>query len=528
MATSQHIHDVVQIGYGPVGQTMAALLGKQGHDVEVFERHSGLYALPRAGHIDHEIMRIFQSIDCTTPILEDAFRCSTYGWRNQHGEVLLDIDWSQDGVSGWPSDYLIYQPHLEDALDRAARRSPTVSVNHGWEAVALEQHDDFVALTLAKGEIAPDGSYGHTGEQRTVHARYLIGADGANSFVRTRSGLDLHDLGFREQWLVTDFRQRRPVSFDFDNGQICDPARPTCLFQLGKSHRRFEFMVMPGDDPAELVGADKVWELVRPWIGPDDAEMIRATVYTFRSATATRWRARRAVLVGDAAHLMPPFLGQGMCSGVRDAATLAWKLDLVLSGSADDALLDTYQQERQPHVGAIIEQAVALGRVSCTIDVEQAAERDEAFRSGAVPPPPPFPWIEAGMLQRDPNPAEAPFVGRLGPQDVVSKGASRGLADDVVGAGWQLILRPGTTLPELAENERRTLTALNVRVLAFGTGALDDVEGRYAAFFARTEVVALLVRPDLYAFGAAATSARIGALVAEVGGWIHSQMAEAA
>lgn len=514
------LHDVVQVGYGPVGQTLAALLGKQGIDVAVYERHAGLYALPRAGHIDHEIMRIFQSIGCAQPILDDAHRCSTYGWRNQRGETLLDIDWSQDGISGWASDYLIYQPYLEDALDRAVRSLPSVSVQHGWEAVGLEQHPDHVEVTFAAGALGSDGVYHQSGERRTVRARYVVGVDGANSFVRAASGLRLDDLGFREQWLVTDFRQRRPLSFEFDNGQICDPARPLCLFQLGKTHRRFEFMVMPGDDIADLVKPETVWNLVRPWIGPDDADLIRSTVYTFRSANANSWRAGRALLAGDAAHLMPPFLGQGMCSGIRDAAALAWKLGLVLAGKAPDTLLDQYEPERKPHVGAIIEQAVALGRVSCTIDAEAAEARDLAFRSGNVPPPPPFPWIAAGVLQREPDAAEALMVGRLGPQAMVKNATREDLADDVVGAGWQLILSPTLSVSLLDEKSRQILQALNVSIVSFGPTELEDLDHVYGKFFANAGVVALLVRPDLYAFGAASKPERIGLLIAEAGAWL--------
>jgi len=234
LSVPNKLYDVIQIGYGPVGQTCAALLGRLGHDV-VFERHSGLYALPRAGHIDHEIMRVFQSVGAAGPILEDLFRCSRYRWRNQHGETLVDIDWSKDGISGWASDYLFYQPYIENALNTAVRSRPNVEVHHGWEAQKIRQHPDFAELDLTAVRVLENGSVSH-GEQRTVRARYVIGTDGANSLVRNGSGIAMDDLGFNEQWLVTDFRQKHALSFEFDNGQICDPARPLCLGRRGSLH----------------------------------------------------------------------------------------------------------------------------------------------------------------------------------------------------------------------------------------------------------------------------------------------------
>lgn len=492
---SDRIFDVVQIGYGPVGQTMAALLGRHGHDVAVFERHPSLYALPRAGHVDHEIMRIFQSIGAANAMGADMFRCARYGWRNQRGETLLDIDWSRDGISGWASDYLMYQPYVEDALDAAARNHGNVVVEHGWEARDVRQLCDVVQIDLARVNVDIE-------ETKTVRARYVIGADGANSAVRGACGIELEDLGFREQWLVADFRQKRPLTFDFDNGQICDPARPMCLFQLGKTHRRFEFMVLPGEDPSALVTESAVWKLVEPWIGPNDAELIRATTYTFRSANAACWRSGRVLLVGDAAHLMPPFMGQGMCSGVRDAANLAWKLDLVLRDEAGDALLDSYEVERKPHVGNIIEQAVALGRISCTTDPAAAAERDDALLRGLVPPPPPFPWLEKGIIYC--GGSGETVAGHLGPQGFIASRTREGRADDIVGTGWQLISYGNVSIG-LSALSKRIVEALDIKPLVLGppsTHSYQDRDGTYARFLDDHHASALLVRPDFYVFAA--------------------------
>ncbi|MFI6095053.1 bifunctional 3-(3-hydroxy-phenyl)propionate/3-hydroxycinnamic acid hydroxylase [Lentzea sp. NPDC051213] len=499
------LYDVVLIGYGPVGQTLAALLGQAGHRVAVFERWPHLYGRARAGHVDHEIMRIFQSLGIAGRIEQDMFRATKYVFRNAGGETLLTFDWDVDGISGWPSDYIMYQPSIEDALDAAVRALPTVSVHQGWEATAVAQREDHVAVTLRQSE-----------NTWTVRCRYLVGADGANSFVRTQLGTTQTDFGFRETWFVCDLEPKVPLDLGFDNGQVCDPARPHCLFQLGTRHRRFEFALLPGEDPERFADPLAAWELLAPYgVTPDKADLVRHAVYTFQAKLAGRWRRDRILLAGDAAHVMPPFMGQGMCSGVRDAKALAWRLDLVLRDRAADALLDSYQVERAPHVATLIQMSVEAGRVSCTFDPEIAAARDEAFRRGQVPPPPPFPHLLGGLLDTEAGGRAAEVVGRLAPQGRVRTGGLTGRFDDLVGHGWTLLLAPGTGC-ELTEGQADVLDRLDAQVVAIGEDPAD-VDGYYAGYFARTGLSMILYRPDFYVFGAAEDSAAVGRVVDALG-----------
>ena len=213
------LFNIVQVGYGPVGQTMAALLGKQGHRVAVVDRQPQLYTLPRIGGLDHEIMRILQSIGVAGEFEPYAYPVQRFEWLNAEGNSLLEFDWTGEGPGGWSRQYLIYQADLEEALDRAVRSYPNVCLYQGWEAVRLESGKDHAELTARRRD---------TGELRTFRARYLIGADGANSFVRQAAGIEWSDLGYRSRQLVIDYRPHDPevrIENLPDLAMVCDPAR---------------------------------------------------------------------------------------------------------------------------------------------------------------------------------------------------------------------------------------------------------------------------------------------------------------
>ncbi|GAA2094425.1 bifunctional 3-(3-hydroxy-phenyl)propionate/3-hydroxycinnamic acid hydroxylase [Streptomyces albiaxialis] len=503
-------YDVVQIGCGPVGQAMAALLGRYGHRVGVFERWPAPYPLPRAGHLDHETMRILQSAGAAHDFEPYAIPVHDYDWFNADGELLLHLDWSRPTPSGWKSDYLMFQPDLQDALLAAVRRRPSAELHWGWHATGFTWYDDHVEVALAHGT-SVDGVWRPDGVTRTVTAAWLIGADGANSAVREAAGLDREDLGFEEDWLVVDIEPDDPgLRIDMpEAAQLCDPARPVSLFRwLGRAHSRWEFMLLPGESAEEMTEEARCWELLSRWkITPAEATLIRRTVYTFRSLLARSWRHGRALLIGDAAHLMPPFMGQGMCAGLRDAANLAWKLDLVLSGRSDASLLDTYTAERRPHARSVTTMSRELGRVVCLTDPARAAARDRAYLAGDVPPPPPFPVLTGGLLHRGADGAPAGPAGTLGVQPRVHRQGYTGLLDDVVGDGWTLM----TTLPPdrlpLDAEQYAFLRLLNVRIVhltrAGVPGAVIDLDGDATRWLTAHEAELALVRPDFYVFGAA-------------------------
>lgn len=367
-------------------------------------------------------------------------------------------------------------------------------------------------------------AYLRDGMPRAVTARFVIGCDGGGSFTRDYLGIDQFDYGFAEPWMVCDFALKRPVDLPMAR-QVGDPAAPTSIISIGLRHHRFSFMLDSADDFAEQSEPARVWRRVAGYLAPGDAELIRVATYTFRSLVADRWRAGTVALAGDPAHQMPPFLGQGMCSGIRDARNLAFKLDLVLRGAADPSLLDTYQTEREPHVRAVIETGVRLGRRHTLRDPAAAAERDRAMRqardAATAPVKVVLPDLGPGLLSA----RHALGAGQLSVHGIVAADGRQGLLDDVAGGGFCL-LADGVAARALAgDGTGKRLRDAGVRVVELapdgdtvsgtvsGDGSVNasepgaavrvaDVGGTYRRWFAELGAAAVIVRPDFYVYGA--------------------------
>jgi 2-polyprenyl-6-methoxyphenol hydroxylase-like FAD-dependent oxidoreductase len=498
--------DVAIVGCGPVGQVLAILLGQAGWRVRVFERWPAPYPLPRAVHYDHEVARILQAAGVSAALAPITEPAAVYEWRNAAGDVLLRIGRdAETSRSGWPDSTMFCQPELERVLAARLRELPSVSVERGCEVVDLAAGAEDVRIA-AKQE---------NGAAFEARARFAVGCDGAGSTVRGRIGAGWHDLGFHFDWLVVDVR---PHALSWDgpiNWQLCDPARPTTLVSGGPGRRRFEFMRLPHETLDELNQAATAWKLLAPWdIHPGSAALERHAVYTFRACWADRWRVGRLLVAGDAAHLMPPFAGQGLCAGLRDAANLAWKLDLVLAGRASQALLDSYESERAPHVRAMIDLSVALGRVICVADPDEAAARDRRMIAEARERRAP---VETSLPPLGPG-CTAPgdrCAGQLFVQGQVRMGERSGRFDDVVGRGFQLVSPRGDPGAELAPELAGWFESIGGGTAHVAPGApIEDLNGRYARWFEQHGVSVALQRPDFAVFGAAETTGGAPALVA--------------
>lgn len=509
--TAAYKADVAIVGYGPVGQFLALKLARAGHAVVVLERFTEIYPMPRAVHFDDEIGRLLQSIGFdsdTNPVVEEFD--AIYTWRNAAHQNILELDWRGRGPSGWQRANFFCQPELEAELHALVAAEPNVTLLRGWDVAGIAEGPD--AVTLSAAAWRPEEARRH--ETVEVTARYVVGCDGANSTVRRHMGVPVHDLGFEFDWLIVDVNPHEPISFDPPAVQWCNPEHPTTIVPGGPGRRRWEFMRLPHESIEQLNSTATAWKRLEAWdLHPGNATLERHAVYTFRALWAQRWRAGRLLLAGDAAHLMPPFAGQGMCSGLRDAMNLAWRLDDVLTGRSGDALLDSYDTERIQHVRHFIEFSMGLGQVICVTDPDAAAARDEAMLAAMAdptlaPPPPPPPRLGAGVR------GEHPAAGLLSIQARIRVGDREGLFDDVLEPGWYVV-STGAVEDGLPADIRAWAAERGVRFAVLdgdGPGGIADIEGQYAAWLTDLDAEAVVVRPDFYVYDAGARTDVAGQL----------------
>jgi 3-(3-hydroxy-phenyl)propionate hydroxylase len=493
--------DVAVVGLGPVGALLAGLLGRRGLDVVVLEREAEVFPLPRAAHIDHTGLRAVQEVGCLDAVLPSMIPNPGIDFVGLDGDLIMRLPADQSTWSGVPTSVYFHQPGFDRALRAALADLPNVDVRLRTEVVGMESDDSGVLLrTRATGGTEP----------RDVRASYVVGCDGATSVVRELAGISLEDLGFDEQWLVVDLLLDEPVpALPPRAVYICDPSRPHVKMPMPGRRHRIEFMLLPGEDAATLQRPENVRAVLAELIGTDAVTVERAAVYTFHGLIAEHWRQDRVLLAGDAAHQMPPFLGQGMCSGFRDATNLAWKLDHVLRGAPDD-LLDSYQAERGPHVRQVILRAIDYGALVGTLDPAEAAARDLRLRDDhsallfGLPPLPRGPLVQdgGGKFFGQPAVAGQPLDDAVGGRFLVLARDSGALGEsaawwrDVVGA-WV------TTLDELVDPDpslRAWFDAKGAAVavlrpdrylLAVTDGSLDTVTARTRPLLEAADTVSM-------------------------------------
>ena len=477
------------VGLGPTGAVLANLLGLCGLRVVVLEREAELCRLPRAVHFDGEVMRIFQTIGIADRVA--AVSRVNAGMRFVDPSGRLILDWprpQQVGPQGWHPSYRFHQPDLEAILRDRLRDMSSVAVVLGAEVMSIAQDADHATVTYRE-----DDRYG------TLTAGYVVGCDGARSLVRKQITDRAEDLGFHERWLVVDLvlRGERPDLGDF-TVQYCHPRTPATYVRGPGRRRRWEIFI--GDLPdTHALAPRHIWHRLARWLTPSDAEVERAAVYAFHSVISSRWRRGRLLIVGDAAHQSPPFMGQGMCAGIRDAANLAWKLALCIRGGHHDARLDSYQCERHPHVRAFIEGAVDLGRLVNASDSEAALKSafrqpDGSYRMTTISP-----RLGPGLWQ-----AGCPAAGHVSRQLCLRDGS---LSDELVGYGPALLADSSL----LAQWKGRA-SAAEEGIHVWNLGELDGGGEYLAELGAR----AAAFRPDRYVHGTANDSSTLDTLVKEL------------
>jgi 3-(3-hydroxy-phenyl)propionate hydroxylase len=494
------MYDVAIVGFGPTGAIAAGLLGKQGIRTFVCDKLHDVYDKPRAIALDHEITRVFQQMGVAKkikPFLEPFTDSVYYGVDGQMIKRMSTVAMPYP-LSHTPS-VVFSQPPVEKVLREYAKSHASVTVSLGQTVLAVHQSADCVKLTLQ----ADDGT---TSE---VQAKYVIGCDGASSTVRTQVGIELEDLGFDEPWLVVDVQvnakglQKLPTT----SVQYCNPERPATYVIGPGNHRRWEISINSGEDPKQVATPEGTWRLLAPWLTPEDGTLWRQASYRFHALVANRWRVGRVFVAGDAAHQQPPFLGQGMCQGVRDAVNVCWRLQAVLHQGAADSLLDTYGVERKQHVMDLTTRIKNIGKIITERDVGKARERDAHLLAecGGVVKPMPRQDVQPALSQGLLAATTHALRGTIFPQPLLNHVTGEQMRmDDVLGAGWRVVLCSTADAAFLNACQHHHLP--NITVAQLGTAQLNEAEGVLGKWFEKANAKAAIVRPDHYVYGVCETA----------------------
>jgi 3-(3-hydroxy-phenyl)propionate hydroxylase len=510
--------DVAIVGLGPVGATAANLAHDLGLRVVVFDRDTQIESRPRAIGLDQEAMRVFAGFGLADAIADHVMPYRPSEYRNDRGQVIKRIGTAPPPHPlGWAPNYVFLQPQLEGALRQRLVESGSVEVHLGSEVTDVRTDSD--GATVEVLEVA--------GRRRTLRSRYVLACDGGSSPMRTRLGLPMDDLEFDEPWLVVDvlLRPGGGLGLPQTNVQYCEPKRPSTFVVGAGNHRRWEFMINPGERPEAVSDPEFVGDLLSRWLDPGEYDLWRAATYRFHALVLKQCRMQRLFFLGDAAHMTPPFLAQGMCQGIRDASNLVWKLALHLGGGAGEGLLDSYQQEREPHVRGVTLTVKGLGKIICERDRAVAARRDATLLAelsanpGGTVRQSLIPGLSGGFLAPDGFHAR----GDLLPQPDVADGMGRtGLLDEFTGSGFRLVVRHDANATAVEPGLREHLAdggfPLQV-VRLVGAGALcgnDEYREQHQvldAWLRRHSCEAVLARPDHYVFGGVSTADEVGRLL---------------
>ncbi len=510
--------DVLVAGYGPTGATLAALLGRRGWRVAVVDKAAAIYDKPRAITADQEAFRVLQEIGVADEVFASTTPHPGTDYLGLQGQVIKRFyPAPPPDPLGWTPNFMFVQPELEATLRRAVARMDTVQVLLSHELLGFTQDTQQVQARLQRQE---------DGAERTVRARYLVAADGGSSTVRRQALPAIEDLAFDEWWVVVDAWVTGPVDLPERCVQYCRPSRPGTYIVGPGTLRRWEIKILPHETPEQFQDPAHVWRVLGEFVDTAALQHCRTAVYRFHALVVQQWRAGRVFLAGDAAHQMPPFLGQGLCAGVRDAFNLAWKLDAVMKGQAGAPLLDSYTEERKRHVRTVVGHAKTFGLIIGELDVDAARERDqrlgEELQSGrAVSVRQRFiPGLECGLVDGGAAGQPTPGAGDLLVQPWVRQArCDWQRLDDVLGPRLAVIVTDATWLQALdadllARWQRLggVQAVLSAAEPAAGSASVLQLQARedlLARWLAPLAAGALVARPDRYVYGAARDAAEL-------------------
>jgi len=501
--------DVAIVGFGPVGALAALLLAEEGLRVAILERSREPVVLPRAVGIDGESLRAFQRIglgDEVSSILQPPREKDVVCFTNSRREPLFGMEIPKVGPNGWRDVAFFDQPELEALLREQVAKQERIEVLLGHEFLELEQRSDGIRV---RSRTEPGAN------PSELRASFVLGCDGASSSVRREVGIEWQSLGYDQDWLVVDIVADPAAGLPLETMQVCDPERLTTYVCVKDPNRRWEFQLKEGETREEMLRPERIEELLRPWVAPEHYEIRRSAVYQFHAATASRWQVGRVLLAGDAAHQTPPFLGQGLNAGFRDAVNLGWKIPLVLGEVCGETLLESYAQERDAHARDLVEWAVAVGKLMETLAAREAGRPDPHPRtdpSAGYGQGRTAPTLREGVLVDAQIGPRSPVGALLRQPTVVRADGTPRRLDELFGRGFAVVGRKREDLRMGAEAartvERLGGRAVSLEGLTASVGQMDNLFD--------THPVAI-VRPDRYVFGVVDEDWNLDRLLGELG-----------
>ena len=432
-SSAVHRTPVAIVGAGPTGATAATLLAQYRVPSILIDRWPTVYPQPRAVHMDDEVMRIVNRLGVGEQFA--AISKPALGLRLLDSRHRVLAEFHRDTAlsrNGYAQANMFDQPAFEMLLRDNLIHYPEVRRLSECEVTDIVTED---------GQVRVAAVHRGDGTEYQILADYVLGCDGANSLVRDRIGTRMHDMGFRQRWVVIDVRAT--VDLDQWDGvhQVCDPSRAGTYMRIGARRHRWEFRLRDGESASDLDTVPKLRALIAPWtagVPDDELELVRVTEYTFRAQLADHWRKGRVFLLGDAAHLTPPFIGQGLGAGLRDAMNLSWKLAGVLNGQLPQPMLDTYQAERRPHARHLIRLALGIGRA-----MTAGGKGGDVARRLVAPRMHLIPGLRARItdsttprLHRSALVHGGRLAGRLCPNPLLDNGSR---LDDTLGIGFAVV-----------------------------------------------------------------------------------------
>ncbi len=470
--------DVAICGYGPVGATLSLLLAKYNYKVLIIEKNQGPCKTARAINTDGEQLRIFDQFNLAEKVIANSNQIEKVHFSNKDLEPIQTIIASiEDTEMGWPNQVLFYQPELESFLREKIQSSKNIEVKESTELVDFKNTSDGVDVVINEKN-----------QSTKLKSKLLFGCDGASSFIRKKLDINLEDLGYNQKWLVCDAHLTKDIGLKNELVQVCNPSRPGTFLHGRRGHLRFEFRVMPDDDEETIKSESFIWELLSPWINKDNALLERAAIYTFHACIAERWNEDNIFIAGDAAHQMPPFMGAGMGTGIRDVSNLAWKVDLFFNNKCSKEIFKTYQNERYLHAKWTVAQTKSIGEM---IEGFCAAEEGKEYTPEGPSYEAKFPHIPEGVY----GDTSDMITGCPIPQPILNRERKSIKLDRIIASKFSII--SNKALPKLSPKAELIFKHLSFHFEKITSN--DDKENRLKNIFDKYDFV--VVRPDLYVYG---------------------------